>query len=103
MCLRSPLRWTVIPSAPDCSQITAAVMMLGSMVLRASRIVATWSMFTLSLAGIRVFHHKGTRGFHHKGTKRTKVRERTYGLYNQLSPIFVSFVLLWLIRPDLVC
>src|SRR5687768_10275622 len=47
---RSCLRWTVIPFAPACSQMTAAVTMLGSIVFRASRIVATWSMLTFSFA-----------------------------------------------------
>src|SRR5215207_4042000 len=52
MCLRSPRRWTVMPSAPASSHISAAAATLGSGARRACRTVATWSMLTLSLAVI---------------------------------------------------
>src|SRR5687768_4422968 len=49
--------WTVIPSAPACSQTIAAATTLGSIVRRACRTVATWSMLTLSLAVISSINH----------------------------------------------
>src|SRR5688572_16300635 len=52
MCRRSPRRWTVMPSAPASSQMSAAAATLGSGARRACRTVATWSMLTLSLAVI---------------------------------------------------
>src|SRR5687768_409917 len=49
---RSPRRWTVMPSAPASSQMSAAAATLGSGARRACRTVATWSMLTLSRAVI---------------------------------------------------
>src|SRR6516165_10713909 len=45
---RSSRRWMVIPSAPPKSARTAAATGSGSMVRRAWRTVATWSMLTPS-------------------------------------------------------
>ena len=45
---RSSRRWTVIPSAPECSAIDAAAAGSGTRPRRAWRSVATWSMLTPS-------------------------------------------------------
>src|SRR5438477_11087881 len=48
MCRRSSRRWMVMPSAPPSRASTAAATGSGSMVRRAWRTVATWSMLTPS-------------------------------------------------------